>query len=159
MPTASSRHLSNLKNWLETYPEAIDPQEQHFEGKEGDLFPIIRRQRSPLASILHKFEFLRFLFPVTTRPDRFASSSTIYHSDIAFEYMIFVVTGPMWWLHYVEEPTTMLGIITAFVTLFAVWLWIAAGPRQFEVLLGTAAYAAVLYIYIQAANSSPSASQ
>lgn len=95
------------------------------------------------------------------RSDRLYTRGTRYHSDTGFDNMVCAVTvmlglgllfAPMWYLHYVKNATHMLGIITGFVSLFAFWLWVAAGPRQFEILLGTAAYAAVLYIYLQSAT-------
>ena len=165
-PSAQEHELRNLKNWFETYPQAIDPLEQHFLDKdhqplEGDLFPIVARPKSPLRWLLHKSRFLRFRFPLKHRPDRIKSPLTKYHSDTGFDNMVCTITvliglallfAPMWCLHYVNEMTYMLAIITGFVTLFAFWLWVAAGPRQFEILLGTAAYAAVLYIYLQVAG-------
>jgi hypothetical protein len=95
------------------------------------------------------------------KPEYFEAGSTHYFSNAGFDQFVCLVTvllglgllfAPMWYLHYVDDVDHMLGIITGFVSLFAFWLWVAAGPRQFEILLGTAAYAAVLYIYLQAAT-------
>lgn len=152
--------------------------EQHFkvdgpklhEGGElhdGELFQIIGRPKTPLRWLLHKSRALRFLFPLKPRSNRLKSSATRYHSDIGFDNMVCGVTvtlglgllfAPMWCLHYVSNVDDMLGIITGFVALFTMWLYVAAGPRQFEILLGTAAYAAVLYIYLQASNGGPQTS-
>ena len=165
-PTAESHHLRNLKNWFITYPNAIKPTEQHHldaDGNllDGDLFPVIPRRKSPLRWFLHKSRRMRQWFSKKDRSDHVHTAGTRYHSDAGFDNMVCAVTvglglgllfAPMWYLHYVQDATYMLGIITGFVSLFAFWLWVAAGPRQFEILLGTAAYAAVLYIYLQAAK-------
>lgn len=57
--------------------------------------------------------------------------------------------APMWWLAFVSNQVYRLAIITVGVTVFAVWLGVAAGPRPFEVLAGSAAYSAVLMVYLQ----------
>lgn len=128
---------------------------------DGDLFPVMARTKSPLRWLLHKSQKLRVVFQLPGRSDRVTGPGTQYHSDVGFDNMVCAITvifglvllfAPMWSMHYVDKPTEMLGTITGFVTLFAFWLWVAAGPRQFEILLGTAAYAAVLYIYLQAAS-------
>ena len=107
---------------------------------------------------------MRLIFRLrTNKPERYQASSTQHTSNAGFDQFVCFVTvlmglgllfAPMWYLHYVNNSDHILGIITGFVSLFAFWLWVAAGPRQFEILLGTAAYAAVLYIYLQAATTS-----
>lgn len=119
---------------------------------------------SPLARLLDKSPRIWRMFRISKgRKDLIGEPSTVYWSRTTFNQAVCGVTvvlglgllfGPMWWLHYVDDGTSKLGIITAFVTLFAFWLWVAAGPKQFEILLGTAAYAAVLYIYLQASSGS-----
>ena len=166
-PTAHDHHRRNLSNWFKTYPDAIKPEEQRYLDSDGkpidsDLFPVVARPKSPLRWLLHKSRFLRFLFPLKKAFGRVESPLIRYHSDTGFDHMVCAVTvvvglgllfAPMWYLHYVRDAENMLGIITGFVTLFAFWLWVAAGSRQFEILLGTAAYAAVVYVYLQAASA------
>lgn len=159
--------MRNLTNWFVSYPGAIVEEEQHHRGPDGklldgDLFPVIPRRKSPLRWLLHKSGRMRNWFSFRDqRSDRVDTPGTRYHSDTGFDNMVCAVTvliglgllfAPMWGLHYVDNATHMLGIITSCVSMFAFWLWIAAGPRQFEILLGTAAYAAVLYIYLQSAT-------
>lgn len=97
-------------------------------------------------------------FGLSDRPDRVHAEETRYHSatgvEIATSIVIIIVGlgllfGPMWWLNYVTDDRDRLGIITGFVSLFATWLWLAAGPRAFEILAGTAGYAAVLMVFLQ----------
>ena len=89
------------------------------------------------------------------------SSTVTYHSDTGLDNLVCAVVvfvglslllGSMWWLNSVSDRSTMLGIITASIVVFIAWLWTAAGPRPFEILLGTAAYSAVLYVYLQVAG-------
>lgn len=158
--------MQNIDNWFVTYPDAIRRKEQHFRQHRGDLFPVLSKPLSPLATLLRKSDRITRLFSIQkSRSDLISDKATTYWSDGGFKQAICAITviaglailfGPMWWLHYVESVLAKLGIITAFVALFAFWLWVAAGPKQFEILLGTAAYAAVLYIYLQASSGPPS---
>ena len=161
-PTARSCHVENLNNWNATYPEAIDPNEQHNFVKErrGDLYTVVARAKSPLRLFLEKWRPLRFSYTlsVSERPDRAQASSTRYHSDTGldiFTCMVVLVAGlclifgPMWWLSFVSKDSYRLGIITGFVTVFTVWLWASAGQRPFEMLAATAAYAAILMVFLQ----------
>jgi len=59
----------------------------------------------------------------------------------------------MWWLDFVSNVEHQLAIITGFVTLFAVALWIIAGQRPFEILAATAAYAGLLALVYYQGNS------
>lgn len=52
-------------------------------------------------------------------------------------------------LNYVTTDRYRLGIITGSVCIFAAWVWMAAGPRAFEILAGTGGYAAVLMVFLQ----------
>jgi hypothetical protein len=52
---------------------------------------------------------------------------------------LLMLYGPMWWLNWVSDDTKRLGIITGFVTLFAVGLRIVSAAKPFEVLAATAA--------------------
>ena len=158
IPTARPEHIRNLNKWFVTYPEAIRPCEQHFvdPDKRGDLFPVISKIKSPLQLWLEQWRWLRFPFTLETRPDRIDTAT--YHSGTNFDRFVsalIVVTGlcllfgPMWWLNYVSTDKYRLAIITGFVTAFTTWSWLAAGQRPFEVLGYTAAYAAVLTVFLQ----------
>ncbi len=168
-----------MEGWFCLYKYAIAPDERHWwtrkknnrkednleEGNRkeelhtGDIFEMKSYPKTPLRWLLNKSHLLQLAFRLRKRkPGHFEAPSTRYFSNAAFDQFVCLVTvlvglgmlfAPMWWLHYVNNVDHMLGIITAFVSLFAFWLWVAAGPRPFEILLGSAAYAAVLYIYLQ----------
>ncbi|KAK4494006.1 hypothetical protein PRZ48_015192 [Zasmidium cellare] len=159
-PTASNDQRNNMVNWFINHPNAIDDEEKHFldPKRRGDLFPIVSKQKPPLAMWLEQIRLFRLPFRLSQRADRVEAEETRYHSatgvEVASSVVIVVVGlgllfGPMWWLNYVSDDRYRLGIITGFVSLFATWLWMAAGPRAFEILAGTAAYAAVLMVFLQ----------
>lgn len=62
--------------------------------------------------------------------------------------------GPMWWLEWVSDDVKRLAIITSFIFIFAVGLRAISRVKPFEVLAATAAYAAVLMVFMQRQGSS-----
>lgn len=159
-PTARDHHVRNLDSWLMTYPGAVNPKEQHFRNpeKRSDLFPIIFRERSPLRLFVGEIKWLRYVFKPQSTAGRFESSATWYTSETALDWLttaiilvigLCLLFGPMWALHFVGDNKKRLGIITGFVSAFTGLTFSAAGQRPFEILAATAAYAAVLMVYLQ----------
>ena len=64
-----------------------------------------------------------------------------------------MLIGPLWWLqhlsNYQANLQIRLGVITAFLILFAILISLLAIVRPFEVLAATAAYGAVLMVFMQ----------
>lgn len=160
MPTAQKHHRQNLKRWFEAYPEAIQVSEQHFreERHEGDLFPIVMKEKSPLRLFLGRIGWLRSLFDSSGKPGQVISPLSKYTSEAGLDqftnFSILIVGlgllfAPMWILNYLVDDERRLGVITGFVTAFTFLTWSAAGQRPFEVMAATAAYAAVLMVYQQ----------
>lgn len=82
----------------------------------------------------------------------------MYSSDSKFERfttVCIIATGlimllaPMWWLEFVSDSVTRLKIITGFLCVFISIMTIATINRPFEVVAATAAYAAVLMVFMQ----------
>ena len=66
-----------------------------------------------------------------------------------------MLVGPLWWLQYLSARNNAeyrLAVITGFLVLFTILLSILTVARPFEVLAATAAYAAVLMVFIQISN-------
>ncbi|KAI0376858.1 hypothetical protein F5Y04DRAFT_197205 [Hypomontagnella monticulosa] len=66
-----------------------------------------------------------------------------------------MLIAPLWILQYLESPTYKLVVITLFVFTFLLTLSFAMAARPFEALGATAAYAAVLTVFLQFGVSSP----
>lgn len=94
--------------------------------------------------------------------DNFGSKTTIYSDEEKIDKFVTCVTvglglimlvAPLWLLQYVyvEVPDLMprLKIITGFLIGFTALLVIVAVARPFEVLAATAAYGAVLMVFMQ----------
>jgi hypothetical protein len=86
------------------------------------------------------------------------SKSTVYSSDEKFERFttrsiiiigLIALLTPMWWLEFVSASKARLGIITSFICAFIFVMSVATHNRPFEVVAATAAYAAVLMVFMQ----------
>jgi uncharacterized membrane protein len=86
------------------------------------------------------------------------SAATAYSSDQAFEQFttlgiiflgLIMLLAPMWWLECVSDSKARLRIITGFVVVFILAMTTATINRPFEVVAATAAYAAVLMVFMQ----------
>ena len=92
----------------------------------------------------------------------FEMQTTVYNKDRLFEKIMTVFTiivglgmliGPLWLLqHLSTEPSNLqvrLGVITGFIALFTILTSLFTGAKAFEVLAATAAYGAVLMVFMQ----------
>lgn len=95
-------------------------------------------------------------------PEDFESKVTIYNKEARIDKIVTFATiaiglamllAPLWLLQCVTSrdisKTTTLGTITAFIVGFSGLLSIVAVAKPFEVLAATAAYAAVLMVFMQ----------
>ncbi|KAI0902956.1 hypothetical protein F4823DRAFT_569169 [Ustulina deusta] len=63
-----------------------------------------------------------------------------------------ILVTPIWILQAIETLKTKLAVITAFVLVFLLILSFAMVSKPFEALGATAAYAAVLMVFIQVSS-------
>ena len=66
---------------------------------------------------------------------------------------LFMLIGPLWILWHISpdqtDMTGRLSVITAFLVVFALFLGFLTKARPFEVLAATAAYGAILVVFLQ----------
>lgn len=158
-PRAEERQITNVKNKLNR--KAITGNERDFINHKGDLISISSRSRPPLGRWLEARQSLRFMkvFRAKHGDDvHIESSSTVYTSDATFENFTtfgIIFTGlvmllvPIWWLEYVRAQKVRLGIITGFICVFMFAMATATNNQPFSVVAATAAYAAVLMVFMQ----------
>lgn len=116
---------------------------------------------TPLHRILVATRLLRlsrFMRAKIAPEARSSSETTHYASDEAFANLstgaiIFLglgmLLGPIWWLEYVSDSKVRLGVISGFLAFFMVLMSLATVNRPFEVVASSAAYAAVLMVFMQ----------
>jgi hypothetical protein len=140
----------------------IDSDELKYLDLTGDLIRIVPSSKGLLTLWCEKSRFLKWLFRKELRPGQIESTTIRLWSEKAMQASadaILITTGlcmlygPMWWLNWVDNSSKRLGIITGFVFLFAMSIAIIGGGRPFETLGATAAYAAVLMVFMQVQHS------
>ncbi|KAF2806015.1 uncharacterized protein BDZ99DRAFT_510929 [Mytilinidion resinicola] len=155
---ASARQIANVKNWATR--KAVTEKEIRYLDHTGDLISISDRPHPVIHSFLNNhltrkipiFHKRRYedthvdseytSYASNNRLEAFSNSSIIF---LGFSMLL----GPMWWLNFVTNNTKRLGIITGFVLLSMVLMSLATVNRPFEVIAATAAYTAVLTVFMQ----------
>ena len=90
----------------------------------------------------------------------FGLETTVYNKESVIDKSVTFVTmvlgvamliGPLWWLQHLTHNNleARLGVITGFLVVFTILLSILTVARPFEVLAATAAYGAVLMVFMQ----------
>ena len=91
----------------------------------------------------------------------FERKTTVYNNDPAVDKFVTCTTivlglgmlvGPLWWLQHLANRNNLeirLAIITGFLVVFAVALSIITVAKPFDVLAASAAYGAVLMVFMQ----------
>ncbi|KAI9822405.1 MAG: hypothetical protein M1827_000124 [Pycnora praestabilis] len=168
-PRASGHAVNNVKNWFYNNEEAIAEPERQFVDTDSDLVSLVPKIRTPLRRFLELFDWFRLSCCFRVKSKDFVhyskwyeSQSTKYHNDTTMDAVVTCVVtilglgmliGPMWWLEYLADPNKRLGVITGCVTLFTVLLSTVTVAKPFEVVAATAAYTAVLMVYMQMSSN------
>ncbi|KAF2453250.1 hypothetical protein BDY21DRAFT_424661 [Lineolata rhizophorae] len=164
-PKAQKSTIRNLQGWLHNNEHAIEKSEAEFFTEKGDdLIELVPGAKSMLRRVFERLptfkQWFRYREPRPGNYDfEYEPDGVIYFSNGCIEIFTFVIImgmglgmllGPAWWLQKASSPDTRLFIISAFVPLFAVLLLLALPtPKPFETLAATAAYAAVLMVFMQ----------
>lgn len=126
-----------------------------------DLISISSRTLPPLGRWLESWQSLRlskWFSAVLIEGKHVKSESTTYFSDSRFEKLtnrsiilggLIMLLTPLWLLEYYSGSKRRLGIITTFVVVFMLIMSTATINRPFEVVASSAAYAAVLMVFMQ----------
>lgn len=163
--------IASVRRWLRIIrPTAIDTKESEYIDHDDDLISIHPKTKSPGRNFLEKFAFgsrwnprgipwLRSWFSREAPKDvvSLKNEGTVWPNDQRMEkvssFVISVVglamlIGPIWALAYLESRTVRLGVISGFIVLFFVVLAVTRS-RLYEALAATAAYSAVLVVFLQ----------
>ena len=143
---------------------AIDSPEAAFIQKEDDLIPVSPKNRLWLSNVLERTALLRtrffgrFLQRKPQDIETIGDGLTVWHNEKRVEKVsstvIFIVglamlVGPLWILENLSDLPKKLGAITGFIVLFFVLVEVGTAARAYEALAVTAAYSAVLMVFLQ----------
>ncbi|WYZ40171.1 hypothetical protein EsH8_IV_000512 [Colletotrichum jinshuiense] len=160
-PKTPNRDRKNLRNWHENHDlAAIDKDEQKYLDHD-DLVSVAYMEKTPLRKAIDSSLRLRTL-PIwknkeVEAPD-YDAQEVSYYSDKrmdAFASAMITAIGvtmlitPIWILQSMKDLKSKLAVITAFIFVFLLVLSLAMVAKPFEALGATAAYAAVLMVFIQ----------
>ncbi|KAI5921255.1 hypothetical protein F4810DRAFT_372401 [Camillea tinctor] len=166
--TAPHRDIKSIRNWHHNYDyAAISPDEQKYLDHEDDLFCVVQKQKTPLRRMIdssRRLRTLRFWRDNTNKAPEYEARTVTYYSDRrmdGFASAMIMAVGvtmlitPIWVLQAMGNFTMKLVVITAFVLVFLLILSFAMASKPFEALGATAAYAAVLMVFIQVGTGGP----
>ncbi|KAF1958522.1 hypothetical protein CC80DRAFT_491069 [Byssothecium circinans] len=157
-PKPTPRNITSIQTWHANHPNAIHPSETSYLTQPTDLFPLVPRKISTLRGLLERSSSFR-QFKLWEK--RATDDNTVHYTsdrriDLFVNAIITVLglvmlTAPLWILAYRTRVAERLGIITAFIFVFLCLVCFLSVARPFEVLAATAAYAAVLVVFLQLA--------
>jgi hypothetical protein len=152
-----------LKSWIHN-TGAIDCDEASYLDHTSDLVAIVPKIRPPISRWIRYWKRkLRFdmFWAVYLRKQYGDSGDTARSKESEFNSFtnfgiilvgLAMLLAPIWWLEYVPDSVPRLRIITGFICGFSLILTLGTISRPFEVVAATAAYAAVLMVFMQIDN-------
>ncbi|KAH7010319.1 hypothetical protein EDB80DRAFT_714779 [Ilyonectria destructans] len=161
-PQAPSRDVKSIQNWHYNYDyKAIAAEEQSYLGHEKDLLCVVQRDKAPLRRLIDKSQRLRTL-PIWKNKTKQAPDVDMQHvsyysdkridgfaSGVIVAVGVIMLITPIWILQAMKTLQAKLAVITIFVFAFLLILSFPMASKPFEALGATAAYAAVLMVFIQ----------
>ncbi|KAI0174378.1 hypothetical protein BJ166DRAFT_512026 [Pestalotiopsis sp. NC0098] len=162
-PTAPRSDVKNIKNWHFNHGySAIAADEQEYLEHQNDLVCVTHKTKTPLRRVIDKSRRLRTLGIWRTKIEdpvpQYDSQYVSYYSDqridgFASGFIVLVgltmLVTPIWVLNFVESMNSKLIVITIFTVFFLLVMSFAMVAKPFEALGATAAYAAVLMVFMQ----------
>ncbi|KAI1743042.1 hypothetical protein F4680DRAFT_410880 [Xylaria scruposa] len=159
---APSRDIKSLRTWHANHQNmAIDEEEHRYLEHHRDLIRLSSKDKTPLRNWIDNSLALRTLriWKKQSRDiPKYEANNVSYYSNTsmnAFASGMIVFIGafllivPIWILQAIENLQVKLAVITTFVLVFLLVLSFAMVSKPFEALGATAAYAAVLMVFIQ----------
>ena len=164
--------VASVRRWLRIIrPTAIDIRESEYIDHDDDLVSIHPKTRSPGRNFLENVAFggrwnpwgipwLKDWFSREAPKDivSLKNEDTVWPNDQRMEKVssvlisvvgLAMLIGPIWALAYIQRMEYRLAVISGFIVVFFVVLAITRS-RLYEALAATAAYSAVLVVFLQA---------
>ncbi|PYH42969.1 uncharacterized protein BP01DRAFT_384919 [Aspergillus saccharolyticus JOP 1030-1] len=162
----ADRDRESLRNWLHNYKGAIWEKEQQYIEKV-DLIPLVPKDRSPLRRIFERSS--RFRLSRIWRRGPAPSTLPLHvrerihlYSDKSIDFFVNLTTtvvglamliAPLWILAYTTGPATKLAVITVFTLAFLALVSLGTTARPYEAIGATAAYSAIVMVFLQLGSS------
>jgi len=147
---AQKYHVDNIATWFQTHPNTKLNRHWRSLLNTNDLIAPFSKPRSPLHNFLGYLQAR--LLDRTPQPQEkednilYVPSHTPFDTLISLSNTLLVLlgiaflVGPMWILHFLQDETKRLAIITAFIVLCAMLIGVATTAHPLEMLVVTAGY-------------------
>ncbi|CAJ0548693.1 Ff.00g023060.m01.CDS01 [Fusarium sp. VM40] len=157
---APRRDVRSIRNWHYNHGSAAILNEEQKYLDQDDLFCVLQKDKTPLRRMIDKSYRLRTM-DLWRRPDTvpdYDASHVSYYSDKRIDHFasgVIIAIGtclliiPLWILQALNTLKIKLAVITVFIFVFLLILSISMASKPFEALAATAAYAAILMVFIQ----------
>ncbi|KAI0385403.1 hypothetical protein F5Y04DRAFT_184961 [Hypomontagnella monticulosa] len=157
---APPRDVKNIRRWHENYDKRAINENQQSYLDQNDLVCLKGRDKPPLHQLINNSLRLRTLsiWRDKFHPTMKGSEWVKYYSDArmnAFVSVVITTIGtamlitPIWILQKLGTLEKKLVVVTVFVFAFLLILSFAMATKPFEALGATAAYAAVLMVFVR----------
>lgn len=152
----SKRSLASFRAWFTSIPK-LGGRSKYFLDNANDLVALNPTQETDYLS-----ECLRRMLP-TQKDDLFEgvrigryNESTVSSAVVVISTLIaaILLIGSITGLYFAKNDTAKLGLIAFFTALFALSIGLTTNARRSEIFAGTAAYAAVLVVFVSGDLSS-----
>ncbi|KAG4436525.1 hypothetical protein IFR05_007999 [Cadophora sp. M221] len=167
LPQAARQDLESVQNWHFNHGgQAIAPEEQQYLTHSLDVFSVVPREKTPLRRLLDRSRTFRIssLWKSDEAPSLplYDQDVITYTSDKRIDRFVTVLIvgigtvmllAPMWILQALDRSVLKLAVITVFVVVFLGLVSYATVAKPFETLAATAAYSAVLMVFLQLGSS------
>jgi hypothetical protein len=147
----SIRDIRSVKNWTDSWPNAIKDEEIGYVDQSEDLVYVMQKQDGLLNRKFKDFATIgRPWFRRSPKGDVQPTMENVHLYDeeraesffgrIMMLFGLLMLISPLWILEFVSRPLPRLGIITSFVLLFYIFLSLMTTARPSECLAAAAGY-------------------
>ncbi|KAM0798784.1 hypothetical protein BDR22DRAFT_808348 [Usnea florida] len=156
-PPVPKKDVSSLETWFNNKGNAILEAETEYIKHPSDLFSVAPKTKSPLRALLGNSSLRFGLFKKDESAAAYSDENVHYSSDEKIDHFIasfimilglIMLIAPLWILAFLGL-VQRLGVISAFIGLFVALMYIATLAKPLEILGATAAYSAVLVVFLQ----------
>ncbi|KAL2061533.1 hypothetical protein VTL71DRAFT_6910 [Oculimacula yallundae] len=161
-PPAYPPDIESLRNWHHNHGGSpVDPAEQVYLTHTTDLFCVVPKDRTPVRRFLDRSREFRthsiWRKTDSTLPS-YDKGHVIVLSDKRIDkFVTFLIVSvgtamliaPIWILRATSDSINKLVVITVFIVVFLAILSVITVAKPAETLAATAAYSAVLMVFLQ----------
>ncbi|KAH8165669.1 hypothetical protein CIB48_g2578 [Xylaria polymorpha] len=152
----NKRVLDTLRHWFKKPEPMLGGEAKKFLDDENDLVAL-----RPAAELDYLSQFLRRHWAVDTETTRDGRAKigrfneraiSVATSAITISLAAFLLIGSITGFYFVESDVVKLVLIAVFTSIFALSLVLITNARRAEIFAATAAYAAVLVVFLDLAT-------